>query len=299
MDREATGLRRIAGIGAALERTLRAAGVRTLAELADRPAGELARITGKSQRTVEEWQARARELAAPEAPDAPEEPEPVERDRQRSVTFTVEVLLNEDGTVRYVRAEHVYTQSGHAEDGRDETASWSDWRTAARELTGFLEAHAGLAAQVPEPLPAATGPAAAGHRVRQLAAAPSPAWPGGVLPSADTPFTVRLPLDLGGLGLARARGLGYRATVMAKRLGEPSRQLAGEAAGTVEADAAGRFDVVVPCQGLAAGTYRLEAAVRLDGADDHVVALLENAVLGVLPAAGVQQPGQTAGVPPD
>ena len=64
MDREATDLRRIAGIGTAMERTLRESEVRTLADLADRPADELAAIAGKSQRTVREWQARARKLIA-------------------------------------------------------------------------------------------------------------------------------------------------------------------------------------------------------------------------------------------
>jgi len=197
MDREATDLRRIAGIGTAMERTLRESGVRTLADLADRPADELAAIAGKSQRTVREWQARARELIAGK------EPEPVERDRQRSETFTVEVLLNEDSTVRYVRAEHVYTQAGHARDDRAETASWSNWRSAVQELAGFLGEHAGLAADALASQPVAEEPEArpaelqvvsgepaapAGlvaaesapeHRVRQLAAMPSLLVPAG------------------------------------------------------------------------------------------------------------------------
>jgi hypothetical protein len=307
MDREATELRRIAGIGTAMERTLREAGVRTLADLADRPTDELAGIAGKSPRTVQEWQARARDLAAAE------EPGPTERDRQRSETFTVEVLLNEDDTVRYVRAEHVYTQADHAQEDRVETASWSDWRSAEQELAGFLEEHAGLAAHAPEPQPtleepearpaelqaapseptAPPGPVAAesapaGHRIRQLAAMPSPSGPGGVLPSANTPFTLRLPVDLARLGLAREGRLDYQATVVAKRLGQPSRQVVGEATGTVDTEADGGFDAVVQCEGLPAGTYRLEAALRLDGAGDHVVALLENAVLEILPEPGRQ-----------
>jgi hypothetical protein len=304
MDREATELRRIAGIGAAMERTLREAGVRTLADLADRPTDELAGIAGKSPRTVQEWQARARGLAA-------EEPGPIERDRQRSETFTVEVLLNEDVTVRYVRAEHVYTQADHAQEDRAETASWSDWRSAEQELAGFLEEHAGLAAHAPEPQPTAeepearpaefqavpgeptappgpvaAEPAPAGHRIRQLAAIPSPSGPGGVAPSANTPFTLRLPVDLARLGLAREGTLDYQATVVAKRLGQPWRQVVGEATGTVEKEADGGFEAVAQCGGLPAGTYRLEAALRVRGADDDVVALLENAVLEILPGPG-------------
>jgi hypothetical protein len=304
MDREATELRRIAGIGAAMERTLREAGVRTLADLADRPTDELAGIAGKSPRTVQEWQARARGLAA-------EEPGPTEGDRQRSETFTVEVLLNEDGTVRYVRAEHVYTQADHAQEDRAETASWSDWRSAEQELAGFLEEHAGLAAHAPEPQPTAeepearpaefqaapsepmappgpvaAEPAPAGHRIRQLAAIPSPSGPGGVAPSANTPFTLRLPVDLARLGLAREGTLDYQATVVAKRLGQPWRQVVGEATGTVETEADGGFEAVAQCEGLPAGTYRLEAALRVRGADDDVVALLENAVLEILPGPG-------------
>ena len=53
MDKEAPDLRRIAGIGTAMERTLREAGVRTLADLADRPTDELAGIVGKPPRTVQ------------------------------------------------------------------------------------------------------------------------------------------------------------------------------------------------------------------------------------------------------
>jgi hypothetical protein len=316
MDREATDLRRIAGIGTAMERTLRESGVRTLADLAHRPADELAAIAGKSQRTVREWQARARELIAGK------EPEPVERDRQRSETFTVEVLLNEDSTVRYVRAEHVYTQAGHARDDRAETASWSSWWSAEQELAGFLEEHAGLAADAlasqpvavePEARPAElqvvsgepvapAGPVAAesapGHRVRQLAAMPSLPGPGGLMPRANTPFTLRLPVDLAGLGLARRGRLDYQATVVAKQLGLPSRQVVVEATGTVDAGPDSGFDAVVQCEGLPAGTYRLEAAVRVDSADDHVIALLENAVMGVLPDPGRQHTSSQAVVVP-
>jgi hypothetical protein len=265
MDREeATDLRRIAGIGTATERALRESGVRTLNDLADRPTDELAGIAAKSERTVREWQARARELAAGE------EPRPIERNRQRSETFTVEVLLNQDGTVRYVPAEHVYTQAGHAQEDRAETASWTNWRIAEQELAGFLEEHAGLAPHAPEQQPAAEEPEArsvelqagpseptappgpvaaesapAGHRVRQLAAVPSPAGSGGGMPSENTPFTLRLPVVLAQLGLAREGRLDYQATVVAKRLGQPSRQVVGEATGTVDADAHGRFDAVV------------------------------------------------------
>ena len=182
----------------------------------------------------------------------------------------MEVLLNEGDTVRYVRAEHVYTQAGHVQEGRAETASWRDWRSTEQELAGFLEEHAGLAAHAPEPRPAAGEPEArpaefqaapseptvppgkvaaesapAGHRVRQLTAMPLPSGPGGVMPSANTPFMLRLPVDLAQLGLAREGTLDYQATVVAKWLGQPSRQLVGEATGTVDTATDGGFDVVV------------------------------------------------------
>ena len=76
--------------------------------------------------------------------------------------------------------------------------------------------------------------------------------------------------------------------MVAKWLGQPSRQVVGEATGTVDTATGGRFDAFVQCEGLPAGTYRLEAVLRLDGADNHVVALLENAVLEVLPGPGRQ-----------
>jgi hypothetical protein len=118
------------------------------------------------------------------------------------------------------------------------------------------------------------------------------------MPSENMPFTLRLPVVLAQLGLARESRLDYQATVVAKRLGQPSRQVVGEATGTVDADAHGGFDAVVQCEGLPAGTYRLEAALRLDGADEHVVALLENALLEVLPEPGRQHvPNRPAVVP--
>jgi hypothetical protein len=314
MDREATGLRRIAGIGAAMERRLREAGVQTLADLAGRPTDELAEIAGRPPQTVQEWQARARDLAAGA------ESGPTEGNRQRSETFTVELLLNEDGSLRYVRAEHVYTQADHPREDRAETASWRDWWSAERGLAGFLGEHAGLAAHAPEPQPATPEPqpatgepearpaelqtasgtpvappgrvaaasAPAGHRVRQLAATPSPSGPGGAMPSADTPFTLRLPVDLAQLQLAREGTLGYQATVVAKRLGQPWRQVIGEATGMVDTARDGTVEAVVQCQGLPAGTYRLEAALRLRGAGGPVVALLENVVLEIPPGPGRQ-----------
>lgn len=295
MDSEAAGLRRIPGIGTATERALRESGVLTLEELADQPADELARITGKSQQAVRVWQDRARELAAAE------EPRPTEPDRQRSETFTVEVLLNEDGTVRYVRAEHLYTQERHARADRAETTSWSDWRTAERELARFLEEHAGLAVPAAEPppvageseavaakpetppVPAATGSAPAGRRIRQLAVMPSFADPGGVVPEEDTPFTLRLPVTVASLGLAPEGSLDYQATVVAKRLGQPLRKVVGEATGTADPNTEGGFDVLVTCEGLPAGTYRLEAVLRLGDAVAQVVALLDNAIMEIRP----------------
>jgi hypothetical protein len=311
MDSEATDLRRIAGIGTATERTLRESGVRTLEDLAGRPADELAGITGKSQRAVREWQDRARELAAAAEEPRPTEPTPTEPDRQRSETFTVEVLLNENGTVRYVRAEHLYTQERHAREDRAETTSWSDWRTAEHELARFLKEHSGLATQAGEPepvdgepaappVPAATRSAPAGHRIRQLAVVPSLAGPGGVMPGEGTPFTLRLPVTLAQLGLAPEGSLDYQAMVVAKRLGQPLRQVVGKATGTAGANDDGGFDVLVTCEGLPAGTYRLEAVLRLRGAGEHVVALLDNALMEIRPEpepGREHAPGQATVVP--
>ena len=306
MDRESTHLRRIAGIGTATARTLRESGVKTLEDLAGRPTDELAEITGKSQRTVEEWQAQARELAAAEEPIAIE-PGPVEPNRQHSETFAVEVLMNKDDSVRYVRAKHLSTHARHTQEDRAETASWSDWTSAAGELAGFLEEHAGLTTQVAErrlapeepdahptelhsaagepaapPLSEATESAPATHRISQVAATASLASPGGLMPSENTPFTLRLSGTLGRLGVAREGSLDYQATVVAKWLGHPQRRVVGETTGTARRDDGG-FDVLVECEGLPAGTYRLETVVRLDDGGEQVVALLENTLLQVRP----------------
>ena len=74
-----------------------------------------------------------------------------------------------------------------------------------------------------------------------LTAMPLPSGPGGVMPSANTPFMLRLPVDLAQLGLAR-EARSTMTTVVAKWLGQPSRQLVGEATGTVSTATDGGFD---------------------------------------------------------
>jgi hypothetical protein len=175
---------------------------------------------------------------------------------------TVEVLLNEGDTVRYVRAEHVYPQAGHVQEARAETASWRDWRTAKNWRVSSRSTPAS------QPTPQNRSPQLGSRKL-----APQRSKP----PQASRR---RLP--------ARWPPSRLLATVVAKWFGQPSRQVVGEAMGTVDTARDDGFDAIVQCEGLPVGTYRLEATLRLDGADDHIPALFENAVLEVLPGPGRQ-----------
>ena len=146
-------LTQIEGIGPRRAERLNAAGIRTYAGLASRSRDEIAAVLPDvSPAKIDAWRDEARKLAlaspsqqapgAPAAPDtmagpeAPAGPGESAGDGQHYESVIVRILLNEDGSVRRVTAQHV------------RTGTERHWPTPEREtLTDFTEAALAAASQ--------------------------------------------------------------------------------------------------------------------------------------------------------
>src|SRR5215469_11541315 len=111
----------IAGIGPETVRRLNEAGIRTYAELAECSTGEIAKVLpGPSTllwRCINGWRHRAQELAKGTAMP-PERGGPAVGNGQHYESFIVRVLLNDDGSIRDTRMEHI---------GTGEVKRWAGW----------------------------------------------------------------------------------------------------------------------------------------------------------------------------
>jgi extracellular elastinolytic metalloproteinase len=151
----ADDLQLINGIGPAIERRLHGAGIHTYAQLAALTADDLAAqlsLSGMAARNIvkHDWIGQARNLtAAAPVPAVLEAADLVEEEtssRRHYATFTVELLLSEDGAVRRTRVQHI-------QEGEQETwAGWEDGR-----LVRFFVEHADLPQRSPEPAPSEEG----------------------------------------------------------------------------------------------------------------------------------------------
>jgi hypothetical protein len=105
----------------------------------------------------------------------------------------------------------------------------------------------------------------------------------GMMISADTPFTVRVVLDLRDVAGTGGPPLEYTATIVARRLGQRSRRTIGELNG--KAEAGDEVALELTSGGLPAGTYRLNVIARVGQVDaeqpDQLAALLDGALLHV------------------
>ena len=112
-------LTRIAGIGPEIVRRLNEGGVRTYAEFADCSAGEIAEVLPELLwGCIGGWRHRAQELARGTA-RPPECGGPAAANGQHYESFIVRVLLNDDGSIRDTRMEHV---------GTGEVKRWAGWQ---------------------------------------------------------------------------------------------------------------------------------------------------------------------------
>jgi predicted flap endonuclease-1-like 5' DNA nuclease len=174
----ADDFQQIQGIGAAIERRLHDAGIRTYTDLAaltpEQIAASLAGVAGLSATRIasQDWGGQAGRLAGPAAPALPSEPD------QRYASFHVEFLLDVDGGVRRTKVHH-------HQSGTDE--AWAGWDED--RLLALLRDHIPLVA-ARQPVEAAVLPPSAAPAAAELGPAPSAAQaaePGPPGPSAAEP----------------------------------------------------------------------------------------------------------------
>ena len=114
-------LTRIAGLGQDIARRLDEAGIGTYAELAGCSFGEIAKaLPGAGPplwRSINGWRHRAQEFAG-RTTMPPERDGPAAGNGQHYESFIVRVLLNNDGSIRDTRMEHI---------GTGEVKRWAGW----------------------------------------------------------------------------------------------------------------------------------------------------------------------------
>lgn len=259
------------GVGPAVERRLREAGMVSYEQLAARSPAELAEIlaglVGMTPERIRQydWAGQcARLVALPDEAAAP---------RMRYATFTIELLLDEAQHARRTRVTHV--QSGSEQ-------SWAGWDAA--RLAVLIADVAGLYTDAPAPAvpePAAPEPvlplalpaveAAEQPLPARLAGLPSPPAPSlrlgrleflprsagdtGRLLRYGMPFDVELTLELGAEGAA----LGYHALVYARNLSQSASTIVARAQGQLAA--ASSASLLLEGTPLPPGVYRTEAMV--------------------------------------
>ena len=312
-------LTRIEAIGPRRAARLNAAGIRTYAALASCSRDEIATVLPDvSPAKINAWRDDARELAhaeaartvadAPAAPDVPAgpyvsagtdrpaAPDAAAADGQRYESVLVRILLNEDGSVRRVTAQHI------------RTGTERHWPTLEREaLPDFIEAaiaSAASPANAPTEAPAGQtrGGAAARPRLAEAHSAPAEAHaaPAGaqrerpassaVLSVGRTPlraaepFTLTMAIELAGPA-SHADRLAYSAVVVAMPLTGGQKRTVAKSDGVLAATSS---TISIDAAGLSPGAYRLDGAVSLrePGADRSVdlAGIAEGLLVQVLPS---------------
>jgi predicted flap endonuclease-1-like 5' DNA nuclease len=134
----ADDLTRIAGLVQDSPRRLDEPGIRTYAELADCSAGEIAKVLTRCRSAsfgyIDGWRQGAQKLAEGTAMP-PKRGGPAAGNGQHYESFVVRVLLNDDGSIRDTRMEHV---------GTGEVKRWAGWEHDA--MLRFIEETAAPAA---------------------------------------------------------------------------------------------------------------------------------------------------------
>jgi hypothetical protein len=187
---------------------------------------------------------------------------------QHYESFIVRVLLNDDGSIRDTRMEHV---------GTGEVRRWAGWEPSA--MLGFVKEAAAPAA-LPVPLAAPVGP----FDAEPLLAPIVRLRPDRTLLRAAQPFVVTLGLDLTEVAPQCDR-LIYSAVIVARQLGGRSGRTLASPRGLLTV--AGTTTITIDAGGLPPGIYLLEAAVSLRAAGASragVAAMAEGIMLQVLPS---------------
>jgi hypothetical protein len=237
----------------------------------------------------------------------PEHGGPAAGNGQHYESFVVRVLLNDDGSIRDTRMEHI---------GTGEVKRWAGWEHDA--MLGFIKKAAApatpsvlLAAPVgpldaephPESVPESAAEPSATTQVPPAsqpsvtARAPTTPLPSALpearvvrlrpdrtLVRAAQPFAVTLSLDLT-KAVPQSQQLIYNAVIVARQLGGRSGRTLANPRGLLTV--AGTTTITIDAGGLPPGTYLLEAAVSLRAAGTShggVAAMAEGIMLQVLPS---------------
>ena len=290
-------LTRIIGIGTKTAERLRARGIGSFAALAAHAPGEIIAllhdVSGLSAARVDGWRSQARALqaeasarpsSAADDPDPDPNPEPkpdTAKNGQRYESFLVRILLNEDGSVRRMTAQHVRTGHERHWPGLDRAGLPEFIETAVADSLA-----PSAPPRTPEPAAQLSGPTRSA--VALDAATRSRLKSSAVLSVERTalrtgePFAVTMNVEF---ETPQAARLVYSAIVVARPLtGGPKRTLAQED-GLLAASLSPSIEIKTA--GLPAGIYRLDGAVTLrePGADRpaRVAVLAEGLLLQVVP----------------
>jgi len=282
----------IEGLGPKSEAQLHARGVHTMQQLAalsvPELAAKLAGVRGMSAQKIESKDilGQAREKAQAGSGSQEKPAKDAGNNRQHYASFTLELLLNKDNSVRGTTV----TNNKNKKPGR-----WTGWD--GEKLTAFIAEQSGVKfappkikaepANPPEtqttvPEPAKSAPPAAGTvKLRQLDARLSGTeQPCHAVPH-NQPFEMWLTLDLVDFKLPENSQLDYTAAIYAKQLGTGQRRLVGEKRSSAPLQR--RLSIPVKGVQMPAGDFRLEAevALRLPHTGKDFKSRIEGSVLQV------------------
>ncbi|HEX4814601.1 MAG TPA: helix-hairpin-helix domain-containing protein [Nonomuraea sp.] len=269
---EADDFTRIDGIGHKIESRLRAAGVYTYKDLADRSADELAELltgmSGLSRERIESWRSQAAALTGVAGMAVSRPPD----EGQHDESYLVRVLVNDhDGSIRSTTMSRIAT---------DEEGRWPGWD--ADRMLDFVQGRAGtgrhgyLAAEV----------GGEEQAQEEAAARPIDIVVDGLLVErrpvrAAQPFSVIMTVRA-----SHDERLAYDATLVAKPVDGTAKQLVATETGVLPP---GVPEVRIVAQApVTPGRYRLDAAISLRGWGETrprgVAAMVENLFIDVQPA---------------
>jgi hypothetical protein len=260
---QADDFKLVQGIGPGIEARLHAAGIRTYAQLAaispEAVVSALGKVIGLTVKRVvdQDWVGQARVLAAQERPFA----DPDDKGgRQHYATFTVELLLDEDNTVRRTRSLCIQSEK------EDTCAGWDPNR-----LFGFINQQAGLEAPHPDKFSPLQPEAPATVELAKISGIPrlqhtriitdGETHHGRIL-GKDEPFEIILPFDLADLNLTGFPKIDFKLNLNAKALRGGARLKLGEAQGTFEPSK--ENEVTLKCPALDEGVYRINVDLALN-----------------------------------
>lgn len=251
-------LKLIHGIGTVLEERLHAAGIHTYAQLAamtpEMIASALGNVIGLTIKRIvdQDWIGQAREFAQHNQLNS----DGAKTGHQHYATFTVEVLLDENNTVRRTRA--VFIQS-------KKEGAWAGWDE--KRLLEFISQEANM-----QKIPQVERNEFTSTTVREEPQLPTIGGNPRLMPARitgheshilrkDEPFEITLPFDLTDVSLSDCREIDFSLSLNAKALGAGSRSELGKAIGRFALSQ--ENNVTLKCPGLKEGFYRIRVDLAL------------------------------------